>query len=761
MSDEATFGQSPSDTTSRPVIRLSKNTKGYLDHQAPAALGSGLPFISNPTTPAHLTIKTPPISRPLSPSGGSTASHTPSATRSGGSLSVAETLQVANKANSEAVRALILQAFVPHIAVTTSADTEDLVREKGFSQGLWQLLRPFGDQVQGKVVIRDSIGASRVCEDFAVRFIKLGEGLVQPLNDANERNLFMQNAGSTSMQTNIDSSLRTESEIQSTECVVEQHLNYAEERSTIGALESLTTNDVLPLTTEETSPFFMLYLRKLLSGMSIVPSETFSHPTACIIAISSRSSNPIEELRRLYDESTRGDKRFPRYVNGEYLRYYVLIHDEERDDIGKSMSLFEQMKRHFGLHCHLLRLRSSRCVPSDDDSIVLPLSKWMSTTEELVEMKLREEQEDLDATPPCIFDSDATAISTFIREMVTQSVVPSMERCVATWNDQVASRRRGISGRFMSLSKKFTVFGNGKTSPSSGSSPSGSNSNYDSSQGVYLPETPEAIMRKLADYAFMLRDWKLAQSVYDLVKSDFYNDKAWKYHAAANEMGVLATLLASHAIGSKVRAETVDQMLETASYSYLTRCSSPYGALRCLILGMELLRMRGGSGADDAARWGTKILESNIVGPIGDALVKERIAGCYSMRKASVSKFGIIRARKSYLWNILAAESWVALGKCVQARQRLALARASYKVPLAPDGVSKFALIDECVVSLERELHKAYLFNIGGARDDGNDDASLQMDEESEAFDIGHRQSLVGAAIPTVESLETAPLHTT
>ena len=40
-------------------------------------------------------------------------------------------------------------------------------------------------------------------------------------------------------------------------------------------------------------------------------------------------------------------------------------------------------------------------------------------------------------------------------------------------------------------------------------------------------------MRKLADFAFMLRDWKLAHSTYDIVRKDFANDKAWKYAAGA------------------------------------------------------------------------------------------------------------------------------------------------------------------------------------------------------------------------------------
>jgi hypothetical protein len=116
------------------------------------------------------------------------------------------------------------------------------------------------------------------------------------------------------------------------------------------------------------------------------PHETFSHPVACIVAISSSNHSPIDTLRQLYEDSSRGERRLPLWVNGDFLRYYVLVHDEERDDITKSTALFESMKRHFGLHCHLLRVRSSRCVPSDDDSVQVSKCEWISAAEELAEI---------------------------------------------------------------------------------------------------------------------------------------------------------------------------------------------------------------------------------------------------------------------------------------------------------------------------------------------------------------------------------------
>ena len=61
---------------------------------------------------------------------------------------------------------------------------------------------------------------------------------------------------------------------------------------------------------------------------------------------------------------------------------------------------------------------------------------------------LTEAADDITDPAPYLFDSDVTALRTFVRELVTQSIIPTMERNTATWNEQILSRRRGISGRF-------------------------------------------------------------------------------------------------------------------------------------------------------------------------------------------------------------------------------------------------------------------------------------------------------------------------
>lgn len=642
---------------------------------------------------------------------------------------------------------LILRAFAPHVSVLASQDTEELIRHKGIHGGLLELLRPFGEHVQGKVTVRDSSGASRSWDDFAVRFTGAKDGLESP------RMVDRRSMESNSEQTRNGARrlsslefkparLRTGGDVPQIEDLVERHLTFAEEQSGPVEADYLThKNESMGSDAQSDSPFYLLYLRRLLSGFPLVPSETFSHPVATVIAISSRSPNPIEELRNLYASSNTGEHRLPPWVLNEFLRYYVLIHDEDYDDIWKSMALYDQMKRHFGLHCHLLRLRSAQCVPSDDDSVNLAYPEWMSAAEELAEIIRRETSEDEEDPTPCIFESDATAIRAFVREMVTQSLIPSMERASAQWNDQVASRRRGISGRFMSLSKRFTTFG-GRSS--SGPSLGGAGSNYDSIQGHYKPDAPEAVMRRLADHSMMLRDFKLAQGTYEILCQDYKNDKAWRYYAGANEMAAVSTLLATSGLSSKVRTETVDQYLETAYYSYLTRVNAPYNALRALILGTELLKLRGGSALDDSARWLGKIIDDHLVGPTGYALISERSAMCYGERQGVAGLNTGERKRKAAFWHTLAAESWSRQDKNSQAEKCLREALRLYR--RGGDETIAFGNMHNFLASLQSNV-KAN--RAGPQHLDLTDDQNTlvePMQEQNEQFALhspmGHRKSI-------------------
>lgn len=364
---------------------------------------------------------------------------------------------------------------------------------------------------------------------------------------------------------------------------------------------------------------------------------------------------------------------------------------------------------------------------------------------------------------PCLFETDSAAIKTFVREMVTQSVVPFMESRVTTWNDQVASRRRGISGRFMSLSKRWTGFGStakGLSSSGLSGTATQSGNNYNSIQGFYGSDTAEATMRRLADYAFMLRDWKLALSTYELLRTDFASDKAWKYLAGANEMAAISSLLGSSVTPSRSRSEMVGQMLETASYSYVTRCSDPYAALRCLALGVELLQIRGGAAADDAARWATRVLDLNIVGPVGHALFTERVSTCYQsmISPGAVSRGS--RRRKAALWNVLASEVWLSLGKNTQSERCLNEAERLYYDSAQGNSGLAFREMRVYLDLLHHELSTrtatAESETVRGGTE--NEVTSLVEEHSEQLGQHGRRKSLIVANATPSHIADTGPL---
>ena len=323
----------------------------------------------------------PPRSDPLSNSSPSTfpTARRRSASRSGSSST--NLPSTAAEWNTQ-VKNSIVSSFAPCVSVYASPDVDDFVKQKGFDGGLCALLRPFGENVQGKVIIRDSVGGSRAWDDFGVKFCRKS-----PSTEIDSLSKSSWASPSQPVRPQSQGERNTPSEE-----IFEQLLNQYLKSQNSSPASSPGQSTVIGYTAtqkgqEPCSPLFLKYVRGLLSSRSMVPYETFAHPVACLIAVSSRNLAPIEALRHLYAQSGRGNLDIPSFVGTEYLRYYVLLHDEEKDDITKSTALYDMMKRHFGLHCHLLRMTSSQCVMTDDDSVPVPSSVLKSAGEELAELR--------------------------------------------------------------------------------------------------------------------------------------------------------------------------------------------------------------------------------------------------------------------------------------------------------------------------------------------------------------------------------------
>ena len=661
--------------------------------------------------------------------------------------------------NSNDSREIIPHSFSPTVAVYASADTQELIRLKGVYGGFCGLLRPFGERIHGKVVIRDSVGASKSWENFGINFIELRAEVISPFRD--KHHLEYKNKDQvgdhepTSDRMNKYQSHAAQTPLSTVDMVVERYLYDG------GFLHSNKGDDSHPISTQQRSqsvmaaPYYIHFLRKLLANRPMLAHETFSHPVACVIAISSQNPAPIDTLRDLYSDTHQGNSKVPDWVGNEFLRYYVLVHDEEHDDITKSTALFEQMKRHFGLHCHLLRLKVAECSSTNEDCVEIPACTWLSAEEELRNNEYKgsrgqpffckhaksspDNNFNSDGLKSYLFEFDVAAIKTFIREMTTQSIVPFMEGRVAYWNDQVAARRRGISGRFMSLSKRWTGFGSTRgTKPSPTNTVTAAGNNSYSTQGFYLPDSPEAIMHRLAGYAFMLRDWKLSSSIYEILKTDFGDDKAWKYHAFVSEMLAISLLLTMPLAAPRLKLEAVDHALDAASYSYITRCANFPGAVRCLIVSAELLGTQSGSAAEGAGRWMTRLLELTIMSPLAQNLISERLSGSYTSQQGVGLEHVGSRRRKAAFWNLLAAEAWLSFGNLASAEARHCDAGQFYSSELTRNPLPLLSGMQSYWENVQRKM----AISSGGPQDSVQkdpfpDDTETIVQEQTEKPRIG------------------------
>ncbi|OLL23312.1 Transport protein particle subunit trs85-2, partial [Neolecta irregularis DAH-3] len=239
------------------------------------------------------------------------------------------------------------------------------------------------------------------------------------------------------------------------------------------------------------------------------------------------------------------------------------------------------MQRHYKTNVYMVRICSKRATGADAGVVCVPQPEWRSAGEDLV---LR------GGSKKYMKQADYDSLEMFVRDMTRSNIVPFMEQHVHIWNEQLAAARLGLAGRLFTASRRY--FG--------GSNRAASGTTYSSAAGAYPVDSDEARLRKMADYAAMLRDWRLAHSTYEFLRRDYGNDKAWKHHAGAQEMAAVSQLMVN---AGRVRADAVDAMLDAASYSYLSRCSLPYYALRSVVVAAELMRAGAGAGADGAAHW--------------------------------------------------------------------------------------------------------------------------------------------------------------
>jgi trafficking protein particle complex subunit 8 len=244
------------------------------------------------------------------------------------------------------------------------------------------------------------------------------------------------------------------------------------------------------------------------------------------------------------------------------------------------------------------------------------------------------------------------------------------------------SSRRGITGRLFQAGRKY--FSTGSSGGKSSSNirqisvqPSPLNYNRQTMQ-IYPYSSPEAILRRLADFSFMLGDFKFSQIVYETIKKDFQSEKAHRYFASAQEMiGLcqIAQMMQPHDPTSTSGTLTlgggrkdVDSIFESAISTYLEQ-GYARDAFRASLIYHKYFKDLGQE--REAAR--VLIRMVNEVSVPQSALLYEQAAYCCRGMQP------IAYSRKYSLYLYLASEKYLASSEIENALRCLCQSLEIYK----------------------------------------------------------------------------------
>ncbi|WFC97863.1 hypothetical protein MYAM1_000584 [Malassezia yamatoensis] len=400
------------------------------------------------------------------------------------------------------------RALCPKILVL-SGDDVDTVAGRNGARNFAELLRPFELSVSN-ISVRTSQLETRTHAEFSLRFDS--QHILAENNSAAERG---------SLDYFLDS--------------VQNHLRtHGQKTDYVHAIQSLEPSQDRSdwdKRVRETPPWSKEIASYLYRYRPLCAFDTFSRPTAMMLAVSGNHADPMNAFAQLYETSC-SNSMLERIncSNTDILRMYLVVHDEANpnSDRSRSEALLDEVRKTYGLQCALLAINSAQ--ETDATSLNLLRSEW--NTPDLREAPMSEPE-------ACLLSpTDRANIELFLREFVVKSLVPFLEKTLQHLNEQTGTARRGLTGRLLGAGRKW--FSNKPQQEQV------SLSGYDRQRNLYPTHSLVTQTRRLADLAFHLRDYHLAAEMYEVVRRDYEQDQATAYYAAATEMLCLTRSLSSN-----------------------------------------------------------------------------------------------------------------------------------------------------------------------------------------------------------------------
>ncbi|KAJ3734691.1 ER-golgi trafficking TRAPP I complex 85 kDa subunit-domain-containing protein, partial [Lentinula guzmanii] len=375
----------------------------------------------------------------------------------------------------------------PHICILSSPDLQDLLAASSLPQ-LSEIFQSFSPLPQ--VTTRTTSLASVPHKAFALRFSDLSEIEASCREDEEERAVRM--------------------------------LDWIGSRINSRCAQWVDDMDKLSGKQPTRVPWWE-ELKRCVEG-DHVPSktETWNHPAAIILAVSTNTSNPLQAISNLHARAI----ELPSWVDPAYLRYTLIVHPKDSTlSDEEAGALFNAVKKQYGLHSYLLSLDMPNPppapVPVPTAKPRLPLA-GTDTSDISTKISGSSRHGVSGVNTLRMNEKDIQQTAKFTREFLVMSLIPWMEKCVMDWNENFVSNRR-LPSRLFSSTRR--LFGSPSPSPSPlpthRSSPSRA-STYSSAPILTQPASAESPpqQRRLAEFATALGDFKLAVSVWETLSKE-------------------------------------------------------------------------------------------------------------------------------------------------------------------------------------------------------------------------------------------------
>ena len=291
-------------------------------------------------------------------------------------------------------------------------------------------------------------------------------------------------------------------------------------------------------------PWFTSFRKLLVDSLRNGEQCTLDHPVACVLVAAS-TQGQVQVMNSLLAPGNQPAVLRDGLADHAMAKSYVVLHDcSASPPPNEQTALLEIRKAYGASSCQLIPMNSrASSTPMMEDvwtparpTMIVPPAPMKS--KEGVVAKLPPSpssaaEEGPERRGTMLSAEDVERIQGYVRSTLVKQAVAHLQQRVMQLSTTVKASRQGLQNKLRSW------LGGKKTGE--GSTPlMGLHSGRKLPR--YTSNTIEAQTVKLADYAFLLRDFATALTYYRAAGSEFKGDKAWRHYAFSQVLLTMALL---------------------------------------------------------------------------------------------------------------------------------------------------------------------------------------------------------------------------